>query len=222
MAGVRAIESIVQCTIDDDSTIKGKTVIVDTEARWVIVSFIAPAVQYDENVDAVDNSISTLEVAGAVDAEGVPGGSTVVDVDLAPMTMAVSIAGENVDVSIRSSSDISEFELDEENKRFSFMVDGEDGTEGATEIAIGRILEGPYTVTIDGEATTDFEVTNSTSGEMMIMISYTHSVHEVTVTGTNVIPEFPAAIMALVAAIIGAVAFLGRTRLMKGFSEYRK
>lgn len=217
VAGVTALESVVECTVDG-TAIKGKTVMVDTESRWVVVSFMAPSEQYDENIGAVDNSIGTLEVDGAVDVEGIP--DVGIDVGLTPMTQTVSVAGEDIDVSIRTSSDISDFQLDEESMSLSFTVEGDDGTEGATEIAIGRVLEGPYTVTIDGQATTDFEVTEA-SGETMITISYTHSVHEVIVTGTNVVPEFPVAIMAAVAAVIGAVALLSRTRLMGGFTAHR-
>ncbi|HEX2013976.1 MAG TPA: hypothetical protein VLA68_01990, partial [Nitrososphaera sp.] len=92
---------------------------------------------------------------------------------------------------LKSNSTISDFMLEEENKRVTFKVDGENGTIGVTEIPIGRILEGPYTVTIDGQATSNFEVTPAgASQEAVMRISYTHSVHDVSIAGTNVVPEF--------------------------------
>jgi hypothetical protein len=215
VSGVTAMQSFIECTVDG-TAIKTKTVMVDTEARWIIVSFMAPSAQYDQSINAVDNSIATLEVDGAIDVQGIPGGS--MEIDLTSMIQTVSVAGENIDVSIRSSSTISEFRLDEENKRLSFMVDGQDGTEGTTEIAIGRILEGPYTVTIDDEMITNFEVIDgSSNSETMLKISYTHSIHEITVTGTNVVPEFPVPVLAAIATVIGVVAVLGRTRMFKPF-----
>jgi hypothetical protein len=220
VAGVTAIQSVIECTIDGES-MKTKTVIVETEARWVMASFMGPSAEYDENIGEFDSSVGTLEVDGAIDAEGIPGGSVDIDVgiELTAMTMTVQIAGEDVDVAIRSSSTISEFALDEENKRLSFTVDGEDGTEGTTEISIGRVLEGPYTVTIDGQAATDVEETTSASGEAMLTISYTHSIHDVDVTGTNVVPEFPVVVIGAIAAIVGVVAVLSRTKLMSGFTH---
>jgi ribose/xylose/arabinose/galactoside ABC-type transport system permease subunit len=96
-------------------------------------------------------------------------------------------------------------------------VDDEDGTEGTTEISTGSVLEGPYTVTIDRQATTDFEVTEAASGEAILTISYTHSTHDFDVTGTNVVPEFPIGVIGAVVAVIGIVAIMTRTKFARGF-----
>jgi hypothetical protein len=126
------------------------------------------------------------------------------------------IAGESVDVELRSSSTVSNFELDEESKTISFTVDGEDGTEGTTEIAIGSVLEGPYNVMVDGEATSDFTVAE-VDGETVLTVSYTHSTHDITVTGTNVVPEFPIGVIGAVAAVIGIIAVMTRTKFAGTF-----
>lgn len=124
-------------------------------------------------------------------------------------TQTVSVAGANVDVTVRSTSNITAFALDEETKTLSFSVEGEEGTEGTTEITIGRVLEGPYSVMVDGDVTTDFEVDEST-GESVIRLSYVHGIDEVTITGTNVVPEFPVAAVALAASIVGVIAVTAR------------
>ena len=49
----------------------------------------------------------------------------------------------------------------------------------------------------------------------MISVSYSHSSHDIAITGTTVVPEFPLAMIGAVAGIIGVVAVLGRTRLFK-------
>ncbi len=122
-------------------------------------------------------------------------------------THTVAVAGQDIEVTVRSSSTITEFSLDEEAKTLSLAIEGEEGTEGVTEIAIGKILEGPYTVTIDGEETTDFEV--SESGDV-IRLTYEHGIEGITITGTNVVPEFTLAAVVLAAAIVGTIVVTAR------------
>lgn len=132
-----------------------------------------------------------------------------VEPGLPETVQSVSVAGANIDVILRSSSNITAFSLDEETKTLSFAVEGEEGTEGVTEITIGRVLEGPYSVMVDGDVTTDFEVDES-SGETILRLSYVHGIDEVTITGTNVVPEFPVAAVALAASIVGIIAVTAR------------
>lgn len=132
-----------------------------------------------------------------------------VEPGLPSTTQTVSVAGVNIEITVKSSSTITEFRLDEGSKTVSFALDGEEGTEGVTEIQIGKVLEGPYTVMIDGEETTDFEVTESESGDI-IRLSYVHGVEGITITGTNVVPEFPFAAVALAAAIVGTIVATAR------------
>jgi hypothetical protein len=121
-------------------------------------------------------------------------------------TFTVAAVGQDVEVVVKSSSTITEFELDEESMTVFIAVEGEEGTEGVTQITIGRILEGPYIVTIDGEETTDFEVTES--GD--ITLSYVHGIEGITITGTNVVPEFPLVAIVLAAAIVGTIVATAR------------
>lgn len=144
------------------------------------------------------NGSQLIDIVSASPPEAVPG--------LPTTNQTVTVAGENIEVTVRSSSTITSFTLEEESKTLSFSVDGPEGTEGTTAITISRILEGPYTVMVDGDATTDFEVTETTGGDSVITLTYTHGIGEVTITGTNVVPEFPVAAVALAAAIVGIIA----------------
>jgi hypothetical protein len=119
-----------------------------------------------------------------------------------------------VGVDVTTSSAITNFILDEKAKRLSFRAEGESGTAGSTELSIGRILEGPYLVTVDGRVTTDFEVGNDPSGVATIKIFYTHSVHAITISGARVVPEFHA--MIWIAIIPALVAVTVITRLGRG------
>jgi hypothetical protein len=140
------------------------------------------------------------------------------EIELMPSVQTVTVAGETITLDLNSSSTISEFELDEDSKSITFTVDGENGTAGVTEISIGRVLEGPYAVTIDGQVTSDVEVTqDAASGESIIRISYTHSTREVVITGTNVVPEFPVSLIVVTAAVLGSIILVGRSRLAGSF-----
>ena len=124
--------------------------------------------------------------------------------------------GSDIQMSIESSSEISEFTFDEQERRISFTVSGMAGTNGTALIPISKVLEGPYNVMIDEEPVTDFEtIENDTSGETSIKITYSHSVHTVTITGTNVVPEFPLAIVGFAAALMGLMVVLGRTKYLR-------
>jgi hypothetical protein len=73
-------------------------------------------------------------------------------------------------------------------------------------------------VTIDGQVTSDVEVTqDAASGESIIRISYTHSTREVVITGTNVVPEFPVSLIVVTAAVLGSIILVGRSRLAGSF-----
>jgi hypothetical protein len=140
------------------------------------------------------------------------------EIELTPSVQSVEVAGETIKVDVNSSSTISEFALDEASMSVTFTVDGEDGTAGVTEISIGRVLEGPYAVTIDGQVTSNVEVTQAAAtGESIIKISYTHSAHDIAITGTNVVPEFLLSLIGVVAAVMGVVILLGRSRLVGNF-----
>ncbi len=126
----------------------------------------------------------------------------------------VTIGGSDIQLSIESSSDISEFAFDEQKKQISFRVSGFAGTNGSALIPVSKVLEGPYNVMLDDKPITDFEtIENDTSGETRIKLSYSHSVHTITITGTSVVPEFSFPMIALIVALGTVIIVLGRTRL---------
>jgi hypothetical protein len=91
-------------------------------------------------------------------------------------------------------------------------VDGREGTFGAIDIEISKVLDGPYSVIIDGQPTEDVSlVVDRTTNVTFMTVGYSHSVHEITIIGTNVVPEFPLSIVVVVFASVVAAGFiLGR------------
>jgi UDP-N-acetylmuramyl tripeptide synthase len=115
-------------------------------------------------------------------------------------------------VDIASSSSVSNFQFSQEQKMVKFTVEGRTGTTGVTQVTVPKaMLSGDMMVTVDGQVVTpdsnNVIVTSNTSTETTFELNYHHSQHEVTVTGTNVVPEFPASMLAMAAAIGSVSAF---------------
>lgn len=122
-------------------------------------------------------------------------------------TVASSRSSHVVKISTRSN--ITDFEFDEAKMSISFKVTGKTGTAGHSSIVMSGILAGPYVVTIDGSPTDDYvigfdEITNETA----VTVSYPHSTHTITITGTTVVPEFSSAVMIGLLVVTGMIASL--------------
>ena len=129
--------------------------------------------------------------------------------ELKAQPQSVTVGEDAIQVRVNSSSTISNFGLDVENKKISFNVSGTGAAGGMTEIHIGSILEGPYLVTVDGEVINNVKMIESSEPHMsMIEIAHADDSHIITVAGTNVVPEFPihAIWIASLAGIVIAVA----------------
>jgi glucose/arabinose dehydrogenase len=121
------------------------------------------------------------------------------------------IGGNEVQLRIDSSSKVSDFSFDEEDKRFSLKVSHEDSSVGTVVIHVGSILTGPYTVTLDGILLTSVETTtDETTGKDVLKFDYRTGSHDVMVTGTQVVPEFSIYLVGVLLASLAAVMLLGR------------
>jgi len=108
----------------------------------------------------------------------------------------------------------------------TFKAAGETGTRGVTQITVPKaMLSGQMMVIVDGKAaasdSNDVIVTSDTSAETTFEINYHHSEHDVSVTGTNVVPEFPLATLVMAGAVGSIVAALAIAR-KRGFVSWPK
>lgn len=117
--------------------------------------------------------------------------------------------GEAVDLEIQSLAQITEFGLDAERNRVSLTVQG-DG-QGTIVIPISRVLDGPYVVTIDGQAA-DFEIMDGTSGESSVQLQHQPGTVKIEITGTRVVPEFTSMLAAMAALMTIVVLAAARAR----------
>ncbi len=121
------------------------------------------------------------------------------------------VAANNVlaEVKLSTTSNISYFQFVESEKRIFFRTDGSYPSTH-TEIAVQNVLEGPYTVLVDGAPARNFKVFDNSLGEKIISIDTDSETHDIAIIGTNVVPEFPLGIMGALAAIIGVIIVIQR------------
>jgi hypothetical protein len=141
-------------------------------------------------------------------------------------TSVKSDGGEEFKVDIASNSTVSNVQFKQSEKMVTFKAEGETGTIGVTQVTVPKaMLSGEMVVMIDGKAvasdSNDVIVTSDTSAETTYEINYHHSEHDVSVTGTNVVPEFPLATLVMAGAVGSIVAVLAIAR-KKGLVSWPK
>jgi hypothetical protein len=123
-----------------------------------------------------------------------------------------------------NNSTVNSLKFEKEKKQVSLTVEGQEGTTGFVDLVIPTtLLSGNFTVYIDGNnvnmvsITNKYQLNNPTSvsekeaqfallyrneTSTEIRIGYIHSSHTINIVGTNVVPEFPAAVIFSVASIV--------------------
>lgn len=136
-----------------------------------------------------------------------------------PVTYNVDAENQNFAVYIASNSGVNDFQFKQEEKSVSFFVEGNADTIGVTEITIPKkLLSGQMTVLIDQNVVVEDSVLlkSDTATETILEINYEHSIHRVEVAGTNVVPEFPASMIIMAAAIVSVIATVRIASKRKG------
>jgi hypothetical protein len=81
-----------------------------------------------------------------------------------------------ITIPIESTSNITEFSFNETAHQISFKASGDAGTNGTAILYVGQVLQEPYSLVLDGIPSTDFDIiTNGTTGEKGIQITYRHN-----------------------------------------------
>ncbi|NWG37475.1 hypothetical protein [Nitrososphaera sp.] len=205
MQGVNAIENVKECASDGNYA-KSKVYIMPTQSQIAVLAYsVTSAEKYEDYLPAFEQSVQTARL----DGKPVQVGSFVSrSLGLERTTYPITVAGNPVEIALESSSDISDFSFDEESKTISFTVAGSEDKKGVTIVPASWALEGPYTVMVDGRPAQDVVVISDTTSQdeqTIVRLDYSHSVHEISITGAAVAPEFPPFVAGLAAAgAIGA------------------
>jgi parallel beta-helix repeat protein len=107
-------------------------------------------------------------------------------------------AYDNIKVEICSNSSISEFHFSTTNKTLSFNVTGPAGASRFCNVTIPEnLLWGNFSLFINGISLTEgVNYTKTYNGtHYTFQITYTYSQHIIEIIGTEVIPEFPSAVI---------------------------
>lgn len=121
-----------------------------------------------------------------------------------------------------SNSTVSNFNFNRDAKQFTFDVEGLGGTTGHQNISIPRgLLHAPpdeWVIVIDGnpplQYLTDYNVTE-TATHTFISFKYAHSLHTITVTGTEVVREFDSIMLPLTLVILTLITAVVATKNRK-------
>ena len=114
-----------------------------------------------------------------------------------PITRKFTAYG-SLEVEIYSNSSISEFQFDTTDEKLTFNVTGPTGTKGFCNVTVpANLLEGDFSLFIDGvPLIEDTNYTKRYNGtHYAFYITYAYSEHTIEIVGTEVIPEFPSALV---------------------------
>lgn len=160
-----------------------KSILTQRSDTWIALVLFGTAESVDANEAQFRSAIGSLKVIGARD----------VPVPFEQVTFStfnVIANGSIIPVDIKSTSAVAEFALDESSMTASFSAEGV-SRQGIVELTLGRILEGPYVVTVNDRVWNDFDVINGdTPRESKIQIRYQEQENRILITGTQVVPEF--------------------------------
>jgi hypothetical protein len=133
----------------------------------------------------------------------------------------ISYAGETYNVPILTNSTVTSFTFNPAATQITFNVTGPSGTTGFANVTIPRNLlnaaaPSDWTVTLDGKTLNQqqFSITENTQ-YVFIYLNYTHSEHQITVKGTQLLPEYQPntlPILLAVPLVIIAITALKRKR----------
>lgn len=184
------------------------SILTRTDDKWVALMLYGTSQELQASRPEFDKALATFTVYGAIEINIPFGVPTITGYN-------VNVNGSIVPVDLITSSNISDFTLDEGDMTILFKAEGRPGTQGITEISIGRVLEGPYIVTVNGEIWNDYDVSNQESPRNeKIQLRYEHGISQIVIKGTQVVPEIPSGgISGIVAGLtIGSMIAFGLAR----------
>jgi len=122
------------------------------------------------------------------------------------ITHEINFNGEKFYVITESNSTITNLIFNQSTRSIAFGVEGINQTTGFCNITIpSRLLDGPYTVKIDGLTISENFSAPSNGTHVFLCFCYDQSSHTMEIIGTKVIPEFQ---LLLILPIFGILTLL--------------
>ncbi|MCI0560040.1 MAG: hypothetical protein MN733_16240 [Nitrososphaera sp.] len=204
--GIKMFRHDQDCEIYGQNA-KTKSYATFTLDKFVTLNLVAESeLAYDETIEIFEGVVKSTVLDGALDLSSDRNDHLF---GTSSYNHTVTALNATYNVHVSSSSNVTDFIFDEAQKSVSFKVHGETGTSGSASVMLFEVLEAPYVVTIDGVETDDYVIIyDETTNSSGIQIYYSHSSREVAITGTSVVPEFPAASALMLSVSILAIIIM--------------
>lgn len=203
-----AFHSVSECP-DPESYQKTDTYVILTLTKSIVISYSAASAEaYDAHLADFQESLQTMVADEPISFR------SVLEVALGTTNIFVrpyQIGDNSTTITIATSSGVPAVAFDEETKKLTIMVDEKKREEGRLLMPVGQFLLGPYQVHVDGEPITDFLVIDDdTSESQLLYVSYGQGPHEIVIIAAEVISEFDAVAMGILATVIAGVVLYHR------------
>jgi hypothetical protein len=90
------------------------------------------------------------------------------------------------------------------------MVDEQRRSEGRLLMPVNTVHNSTYLVQVDGEPAQSLVITDREADQQFVLVQYDKGEHEIRISGVEVIPEFPAHVMGMLAAVLAAAILYHR------------
>ncbi|MEM2994400.1 MAG: hypothetical protein QXI91_00065 [Candidatus Bathyarchaeia archaeon] len=127
----------------------------------------------------------------------------------------IQLNEQTFNIITESNSNVTNLSLDVGGKMLTFYVEGSNGTLGFCNLTIPKsLMSGPWQIEIDGKPLTTF-IHYENSTHSFIHIEYTHTLHQINIVATWIIPEFQSHLLLLGFLILSTITFASVKRRTK-------
>lgn len=189
----------------------GKFYYVDAGDRYLSYGLLATNENYKKYINEFEESAKSIVVINNDDATPVNLNEVF---DYPRQTQLILKDGSVINSRVITPSDISSVTLDQKSNSLHIRIDEPNSYRSFLLTNIGEVLEEPYVVMFDDVPVDGQILKNESEKYMMIYYEDKKGPHEISITGSRVVPEFGTiASMILVVAIMSIIVVSTRSRL---------
>lgn len=191
----------------------GKFYFINSDERFLSYGLYASEDNYQKYIDEFESSALSIRMdnAKAVNLD------SILQHYYPQLSDILLEDGSVVHPKVVSSSIIDSIEVDQGSKTFKVMID-EPSNSGFLIMSVKDVLAGPHFVTIDGEPQKSKTLSNE-RGDYLVTFYDKAGPHELAISGSAVMPEFPYHVFLILLAVIGVIIAITRTGLPTRFYQ---
>ena len=190
----------------------GKFYYVDAGDRYLSYGLLATNENYKKYLNEFEESAKSLVMTNNDDAKSVNLNEVF---DYPHQTQLTLKDGSVISSRVITPSDISAVTLDQKSNSLQIRIDEPNSYRSFLLTNIGEVLEEPYVVLFD-DMPVDSQILQNESGKyMMIYYEGKKGPHEISITGSRVVPEFGSTIMMMIMFVVATVSIIAIWTLLK-------